>query len=355
MTGEYDDLHDDLRTVARGVLAKTDHETPVDWSDITRSGWLGLEAPVEIDGAGATFAELAVILEEIGRSASYTAFPSVATLSIAALNLLAPNPARDKVFHATVAGEALPVLVLPGEWSASPAAFTLATDSTTLRLTGSASFVLDAPAADHLLIPARTPDGETVIVPMDPATPGITITNQPVVDTTRIFGHITTGDLPVPPESLWHFTSTAPLRHLHTRAAISLACDSLGLAEAMLSATIEYTRTRTQFARPIGSFQAVQHACADMHVHTRVARHLVTAAVQAETTASDSAPTAASMAKSYATTAAVEITGKALQLHGGVGYTWESGLHTYLKRATLNRTLYGAPAAHRRLLTARYT
>ena len=122
----------------------------------------------------------------------------------------------------------------------------------------------------------------------------------------------------------------------------------------MLSATTSYAKVRHQFDRPIGSFQAVKHACADMLVRISVSRQLVGAAVGAIAEGRPDAGVAAAMAKSYATTAAVDVVGKAMQLHGGIGYTWESGVHVYLKRAALNRSLFGSPAEHRRQLAQRY-
>jgi alkylation response protein AidB-like acyl-CoA dehydrogenase len=146
------------------------------------------------------------------------------------------------------------------------------------------------------------------------------------------------------------------VRRLLDRAAVAVACDSLGLSEAMLAATVNYAQVREQFGRPIGSFQAVKHACADMLVRNCVARRLVTDAVARLAVPGHDPETtvAASMAKSYACGAAVDVAGKAMQLHGGLGYTWESGIHVYLKRAALNRALFGSPAAHRRRLAARY-
>ena len=139
---------------------------------------------------------------------------------------------------------------------------------------------------------------------------------------------------------------------------MAVACDSLGLSAAMLDATVGYARVREQFGRPIGSFQAVKHACADMLVQVCMSRELVSEAVRLLTAdgAADGAAVsvAASMAKSFACAAAVDVAGKAMQLHGGMGYTWESGIHVYLKRAVLNRALFGSPAAHRRQLAARY-
>jgi alkylation response protein AidB-like acyl-CoA dehydrogenase len=128
---------------------------------------------------------------------------------------------------------------------------------------------------------------------------------------------------------------------------VAVACDSLGLSEAMLAATVAYAKVRQQFGRPIGSFQAVKHACADMLVSISVSRQLVGAAVQAIVDDRPDADVAAAMAKSYACGSAVDIAGKAMQLHGGIGYTWESGIHRYLKRALLNRSLFGSSRAHR--------
>jgi alkylation response protein AidB-like acyl-CoA dehydrogenase len=144
------------------------------------------------------------------------------------------------------------------------------------------------------------------------------------------------------------------VRRLKDRAAVAIACDSLGLCEAMLSATVGYAKVRRQFGRPIGSFQAVKHACADMLVSIAVSRQLVDAAVRAIAQDQANAGVAAAMAKSYVCGAAVDVAGKAMQLHGGIGYTWESGIHVYLKRAALNRSLFGSPAAHRKELAKRY-
>jgi alkylation response protein AidB-like acyl-CoA dehydrogenase len=122
----------------------------------------------------------------------------------------------------------------------------------------------------------------------------------------------------------------------------------------MMAATVDYVGVREQFGRKIGSFQAVKHACADMLVEVTVARRLVDAAVRALVTDEPEAAVAVSMAKSFTCAMAVDVVGKAMQLHGGMGYTWESDVHIYLKRAILNRSLFGSPAQHREGLAARY-
>ncbi len=181
---------------------------------------------------------------------------------------------------------------------------------------------------------------------MAPGDPGLAIDAQPVLDATRHpgpgQGRRRGGGRP---RREWRFAGDpeAAVRRLHDRAALALACDSLGLSEAMLDATVAYAGVRRQFGRPIGSFQAVKHACADMLVQVTLGRELVRAAVDALVAGDPDAPVAVSMAKAHVSGAAVDIVGKALQLHGGVGYTWESGVHVYLKRAMLDRDLVRVP------------
>jgi len=186
------------------------------------------------------------------------------------------------------------------------------------------------------------------------AEPAVTVTPQPVLDETRRLATVTADDVEAAEVLRFDGDPGEAVRRLKDRAAVAIACDSLGLCEAMLSATVGYAKVRRQFDRPIGSFQAVKHACADMLVSIAVSRQLVDAAVQAVAEDRLDAGVAAAMAKSYVCGVAVDVAGKAMQLHGGIGYTWESGIHVYLKRAALNRSLFGSPAAHRRELAKRY-
>lgn len=357
MSTQHDDfaeLHDELRAVARDLLGKAD--ATVDWPLIARSGWLGLEAPEAFDGADATFAEVAVVLQEIGRAAARSPYPTVAVLGVGALNLLEPGPGRDQLLRDTVSGAAVPIVALAGEGTGeTPFRITRTPRGPVLH--GTAVFVPDAPDADRLLVPAVDPDGTVVVADIEPRATGLSIVEQPVVDATRGFGRVAADGVEVSPESVWRFRDDPrhALPYLRGRAAVAVACDSLGLSEAMLDATVAYAGVREQFGRKIGSFQAVKHACADMLVQVTVARKLIAAAVRGQAGDEPDAAVAASMAKSYACAAAVEVAGKAMQLHGGMGYTWESGVHVYLKRATLNRSLFGSPALHRRLLSERYS
>jgi alkylation response protein AidB-like acyl-CoA dehydrogenase len=354
MTTDFSDLHDDLRAVARDLLGTAGPESGIGWRAIAGSGWPGLEAPSALDGAGATFAEVAVVLQEMGRAATRSPYLGAAVLGVGALNLLEPGPDRDRLLAETASGATVPCVTLPGEEHTTP--FRIEQTPDGLRLHGRASFVPYAPGADRLLLPALDPAGTPVVVNLPSQAPGLTLTPQPVLDETRSLALVTADGTEINEASIWRFNGdpASAIRCLHDRAATALACDSLGLSEAMLDATVTYAGVREQFGRPIGSFQAVKHACADMLVQISVSRGLVAAAVRDLAEDTPDASVSTSMAKSHTCAAAVDIAGKAMQLHGGMGYTWESGIHVYLKRATLNRSLFGSPTVHRKRLSARY-
>lgn len=341
---EFSEIHDELRSVAADLLAKD----TIDWPLLVSAGWTGLDAPEDAGGAGATFAEVAVICEELGRAAAATGYLGGAVLAVGALNAVQSNESRESLLRAVVSGDIRAALALPG--AGEPAPFELATTRLGWRVHGRAAFASDAAGAQRLLLPARDADGVAVLVDVAADSPGLTVTDQPVLDETRRLAAVTAEGVEVDEDAVWGFDGDAEagLRALTERAALAVACDSLGVAQAMLDATVSYTGVRQQFGRPIGSFQAVKHACADMLVRISVARQLVNAAIESPE------PRAVSMAKAYATETAVEVAGKAMQLHGGIGYTWESGVHVYLKRAALNRSLFGSPAEHRARIAARY-
>jgi alkylation response protein AidB-like acyl-CoA dehydrogenase len=356
MANDFADFHDELRSVAADLLGKGG-DAAVDWPLLAQAGWLGLEAPEAAGGAGATFAEVAIILEQMGRHATSSAYLGGAALGIGALNALAPNALRDDLLTQVSSGAVriAAALTAGDDDTAAPAVpFAVTATADGLRLIGRSAFVPDAGAAQRLLLLARDQNGRPVIVAV--AAADLDIVAQPVLDATRNFATVTADGAEIDGSSVWAFDGDADTqaRALFDRAVVAVACDSLGLSEAMLAATVSYTAVRQQFGRPIGSFQAVKHACADMLVKIAVSRQLVGAAVDAVACGAPEASTAASMAKSYACGAAVDIVGKAMQLHGGIGYTWESGVHVYLKRAALNRSLFGSPAAHRRQLAQRY-
>ncbi|WP_396922166.1 acyl-CoA dehydrogenase family protein [Mycolicibacterium sp.] len=337
----FAELHDELRSVAQDLLVKD-----ADWPLLVQAGWVGLDAPEALGGSGATFAEVAVICEELGRAAARTAYLGGAVLGIGALIALQAGDLRDQLLREATAGKTRVALALSAEKPRPQ--FELA--ATGGRLDGHATFVADAAVAQHVLLPATDAQGTPVLVDVASDAIGLRIDNQPVLDETRRLATVTADGVAVDGAAVCRFDGDPhqQLQALRDRAAVALACDSLGIAQAMLDATVSYVGVRHQFGQPIGAFQAVKHACADMLVRIAVARQLVMSAV------AEPGPTTTAMAKSYACDTAVDVAGKAMQLHGGIGYTWESGVHVYLKRAALNRSLFGSPADHRARLAGRY-
>ena len=330
---------------------------------LSDTGWLGLEVPESLDGAGASFAETAVVVEEMGRAVAAGPYLGTAVLGVGALNRLVPNAGRDDLARRVTWGDARVALALADgdraddlDVAAAPPFRLEARTDRAATVHGRAAFVPDASSADHLLLSASNPDGRPVVVAVEPGAPGLDVVDQPLLDATRRFAIVACDGVEVGAEAVWEYAGDpwSGATSLLDRAALAVTIDGLGLGHAMLDATVAYAKVRQQFGRPIGSFQAVKHACADMAVQLAVSRELVAAAVEALADAELDASAAVSMAKSYVGPAAVDIAGAAMQLHGGIGYTWESGIHVYLKRAALDRSLFGSPRAHRRRLAERY-
>ena len=380
-----EEIRDELRSVARDLLGKAPPGSEADWRLLAGAGWLGLEVPGALDGEDATFAETAVIAAELGRAAAASPYLGTVVLGAGTLNLLERAPCRDELLRTVANGQAVLAVALPDSDSDSDSdgdgggdgdgtvpdsdkdgTVPYRNDACTVpfrlecpagqpdrfRLHGQAAFIPDAAEADRLLLLARDPDGIPVIAAISPGEAGLSVSPQPVLDQTRRLALVTADGAGVPRDAVWRFGAEprACVRRLLDRAAVAVACDSLGVAGAMLDATVSYAGVREQFGRPIGSFQAVKHACADMLVQVSVARELVAAAAQrlAEDALGDPATSvAASMAKSYACAAAVDVAGKAMQLHGGMGYTWESSRAARARRGS-GRTAGRPPGRPRR-------
>jgi alkylation response protein AidB-like acyl-CoA dehydrogenase len=344
-------LREALRDVARAALASPGLDAGRSWALAAELGWLALEVPEALGGAGASFAETAVVLDERGRALAPGPFVGTAVLGVAAAVAVERGSARDELLARIAEGtQHVAVAFSPsGDAAVAAPGFTLRHG----RLHGVAHHVVDAPSADSFLLLADAPDGPgasdagPVVVSL-PAS-ALRVSPRPVLDTTRDVGSVAADAVEVPDEQVWRFASDPVVasQQVIDRGAVALALDALGVAGAVLDATVAYVAARRQFDRVVGSFQAVKHQCADVLVEWRVARALLGEAVAAITARDPEAPHAAARAKSYVGTTAVRATGVAMQLHGGIGYTWESGIHRSMKRALLDRALLGAPAAQR--------
>jgi alkylation response protein AidB-like acyl-CoA dehydrogenase len=353
------EFHAELRAVARDLLAPTSplvtggEPKHADWQQLAQAGWSGLEVPEELGGAGATLAEVAVVLEELGRAATASPFLG-AVLAVGALRLVEPSPARDALLAGIAAGDVVAAVAVPTgavDLAAGQLPFRVDRAGDHARLVGRVPFVPDAPGADRILVVADDPPSGPVLVDVAPGGE-VDVQATPVVDATRSFAEVVADGRPVDTDRCWRFAREP--HALLVRGALAVALDSIGVAGAALDATVGYAAVRHQFGRPIGSFQAVKHACANVAVELTISRRLVADAVERVVAGSADADVAVSMAKAHAVETAVAATGTALQLHGGIGYTWEHGLHMLLKRAALDRSLFGSPAAHRARLARRY-
>ncbi|HEY5841336.1 MAG TPA: acyl-CoA dehydrogenase family protein, partial [Mycobacterium sp.] len=239
MATQFAEFHDELRSVAADLLAK---DRVLDWPVLVEAGWPGLEVPEHLGGAGAGFTEVALMCEEIGRAAGATGYLGGAVLAVGALQALAPSELRNTLLSGIAFGYTRVGVVSDG--------FRLERG----RLSGHAQFVPDAVAADRLLVLATTADQTPVLVDAI----GLTVTAQPVVDETRYLATVSADGAAVPDTAVLQFDGDpqAAVQSLRDRAAVAVACDSLGLGQAMLDATVSYVKVRNQFGRAIGSFQA---------------------------------------------------------------------------------------------------
>lgn len=315
-------------------------------------GIQSLMIPEEYGGAGFGFGEMAIVLEEAGRALLCapllsTVLATTALLSVdddAAVAALLPGIADGT----TIATVAIAEDTNPGTDGVDLTA-QAGTDGT-WRLTGTKPYVLDGSDATLLIVAARTAAGISLFL-VDAGADGFTATNLPTLDLTRRLAHVEFNGTPATLLGA-DGAGAAVCDHVLRTAAVALACEQVGGAAKVLETTVEYVKTREQFGRPIGSFQAVKHRLADMLVQLESARsaaYFATAALESE---SDEAPVAASIAKSYCSSAYYDIAAESIQLHGGIGFTWEHSAHLYFKRAKGSQTMFGTPAYHRRLIAA---
>jgi alkylation response protein AidB-like acyl-CoA dehydrogenase len=325
-------------------------------------GELGLAAvhiPEEYGGQGFSFAELGIVLEEAGRAllcAPY--FASIALAANAILNA-ATETRKKELLPGLASGETIATLALAepdGRWDAAGVALTAAPADGAFRLDGTKSFVLDGHTADLIVVAARQPgssgeDGLSFFtVPGDAG--GLERRLLSTVDATRKQARLEFRG--VRAEPLGELGAGAPaLARTLDQAAIALANEMVGGAQKVLEATVDYAKVRVQFGRPIGSFQAIKHRCADLLLDVELAKSAAYYAAAAAAEGDEELPALASLAKSFCSDAYLKAAAENIQLHGGVGFTWEDDAHLYFKRAKSSEVFLGDPTYHRELLAQR--
>jgi alkylation response protein AidB-like acyl-CoA dehydrogenase len=324
------------------------------WSQMAEQiGLQGLVVPEAHGGAGMGAAELAIVMEEMGRVLFCAPFLST-VLATQALLLAGTESAQKDLLPGIAAGTTRATLayVEPGgDWEPSAAKATAKQDGADWKLDGEKVFVLDGHSADVLLVTARTSDGLSLFR-VDAGAPGVERTALPTLDLTRKLANVSlkgaratrvgaAGDL------------TPALERAVQWAIAALAAEQTGGAQRCLETATEYAKTRLQFGRPIGSFQAIKHRCADMLVSVEFAKSAAYGAAAALGEDGGSADEATAIAKSYCSEAFFQAAGDNIQIHGGMGFTWEADAHLYFKRAKSSSLLFGDPVKHREKLAAK--
>ncbi|MFJ3881761.1 acyl-CoA dehydrogenase family protein [Streptomyces sp. NPDC090077] len=341
---------EELRDAVRAVLTR--HPGHEAWAPLTAQvGAAALAVPEEYGGLGCGPAETGIVMAELGRALSPVPYLGSAVLTVHALLASGhraacaehlPGLADGSVVGALAWAEAGP----GGRGSWEPGDLETraeASADTGWLLTGTKRYVLAGPAEPALLLAfARTGDGRPGLFEL--TAPPAAFTVRATMDPSRPLAELT---LDRTPARLLSADGAGVLARVRDLACTALAAEQAGAAGRALEATVRYAKDRTQFGRPIGSFQAVKHRLADVHTAVEAARGLALAAAAAGAPPDLAAAAAAAGAEAYAYAA-----GEMIQLHGGIGVTWEHEAHTFFKRAHGSALLLGGPAAHRRRLAA---
>jgi alkylation response protein AidB-like acyl-CoA dehydrogenase len=357
--------HEALRDSVRSFLASRSPEAEVrrlmaETAGFDRDAWrvmakeLGLQGLAIAEGyggSGFTLVELGVVLEETGRALLCAPFLATAVLAATLLTRCGDGDAQRRYLPAIASGEVVATLAVSedsGRWDAG--GITLAAEPSGGRwtLTGTKSYVLDGLDADVVFAVARTPGGIGVFA-VEADAPGLARQALPVLDQTRRQARLGFDRVPaVPvgdPAAGWDL-----VRAVLDHAAAALAMEQVGGAGRVLEQAVDHAKTRFQFGRPIGSFQAIKHKCANLLVLVEQARAVAYHAIEACMGSRRDFTLAASLAKAFCSEAYTRAATENIQIHGGTGFTWEHSAHLYLKRAKSSEALFGDPLYHRGLI-----
>ena len=341
----------------RRMMDTEDAITDEFWRQLAENGWLGITYPEDAGGSRLGLVDLVVLMEEIGRAVMPGPYPATVLLGGAAIATAGSPAQRREWLPRIAAGEVKATLALTepnARWDAAGITATAREARGGFTLSGGKMFVPDAHLADVLVIAARSRDGSTMedgkslfLVPKD--MPGLGIRRLPSVDETRKLSEVTLDNVAVPGSAILGelHQGWAPLQQVIDRAAVALSAEMCGAAQRVLEMTVDYAKLRIAFGKPIGTYQGVKHKCADMLVDIENAKSLTYYAAWAVDEGEAEAPLAVSMAKAAASDAGRKVCAAGIQLHGGIGMTWEHDLQLYLKRAKADEVAFGDATWHR--------
>ncbi|MGH8437046.1 MAG: acyl-CoA dehydrogenase family protein [Pseudomonas sp.] len=352
----------------RTAMASAAGRDPAIWTRIAEEMyWPALHIPEQYGGLGLGFVELSILLEQMGRYLLCAPFYATACLATPVLLLGTNEQLKERWLPLIAAGASTATLAFADDnrWDADGVQAVVQSCANGYRLNGQYLQVVDGAQAELLIVAVRSPgsSGETGIslFALSAATPGVVRNALPTLDQTRRLAHIELQDVELSAaQLLGAFGQSGPLlREVLQIACIGLAAEQVGGTQQALDLTLAYTRERQQFGRAIASFQAVKHRCADLMLQLECARSAAYYAAcvaqerldpQGDAAVRSELAVAAATAKIHASEAFFHCAADAIQLHGGVGFTWEYDPHLYFKRARASEQFLGAPTLHRERL-----
>ena len=368
MNFAFSEEQEELRKTVRSFLDQKSPETevrrlmetdegydPAVWKQMGEQlGLQGLIVPEEFGGSGYSYVELGVVLEEMGRALLCAPYFSTVVLAGNALLHSGDDAAKKDYLPGIASGETIATLAFTepsGKWDEAGITMEAMKKGDCWVLNGTKSFVLDGATASLILVAARTGKGVSLFGVEGDAS-GLTRTALSTMDQTRKQAKLEFNGTPArligTEGDGWKTLST-----VLDLAAVALAAEQVGGAQKVLDMSVEYAKVRIQFGRPIGSFQAIKHKCADMLLEVESAKSAAYYGMWCASEMNDELPSVASLAKAYCSEAYFHSAAENIQIHGGIGFTWEHPAHLYFKRAKSSELLFGDPTYHRELLAQR--
>jgi len=325
------------------------------WRKMAALGWQGLILPEEHGGSGLNMVDLIVVLEEMGRAVMPGPFFATVILGGLAIDLGASAAQKKKYLPDIASGKLKATLAQveeSGRWDAEGIQLAAKKDGAGYVLSGTKLFVHDAHNADLLIVPARTGGKGITLFLVDAKQQGVKTTLLKTMDQTRKLCEVNFSNVKVAADAVLGAVDAgwALLDRLVDRAKVAMCGEMCGGAQKVLEMSVDYAKVREQFGKPIGSFQAIQHKCANMMVQTESAKSATYYAAWAVANNVPEAHLAACMAKAYCSDAYRFVSAEGIQIHGGIGFTWEHDMHIYFKRAKGSEVTFGDATWNRELV-----
>jgi alkylation response protein AidB-like acyl-CoA dehydrogenase len=366
MNFAFSEEQEELRRTVRSFLEQKSPEAevrrlmetdegydPAVWRQMGEQlGLQGLAIPEEFGGSGYSFVELAIVVEEMGRRLLAAPFFSSSVLAAEALLQSGDDAAKKEHLPGIATGETIATVAFTeesGRWDEDGITATASPAGDGWTITGVKSYVLDGHVASLLLVAARTGAGVSLFAVDGAAT---TRTALPTMDQTRKQARVELSGVPATLVGT-EGQGWSVLERVLDRAVVALAAEQAGGAQFVLDMAVQYAKDRVQFGRQIGSFQAIKHKCADLLCKVESAKSAAYYAAFCVAEDNDEVPAVAALAKAYCSEAYFNVAAENIQIHGGIGFTWEHPAHLYFKRAKTSELLFGDPAHWRELLAQR--